>query len=168
MTSRRAAAVAISLLGALAHDAGAAARAAVPGPAGGAAAAIDAGSSPLALVVVNARLVDGTGAPVRKGNLRVVGDRIAAVGEVTPAPGDEVLARVAPHPYPLALGGHMHTRETLRYEAGAVVTRFEQAAAIVGPNEAGPLKMTSGVTLYRVEDGRIDAGTFLPLDPPSP
>ena len=80
---------------------------------------------------------------------------------------DEVLARIAPHPWPLALGGHMHTRETLRYEAGAVVTRFEQAAAIVGPNEAGPLVMTSGMTLYRVEDGRIDAGTFLPLDPPA-
>jgi hypothetical protein len=28
--------------------------------------------------------------------------------------------------------------------------------------------MTSGVTLYRVEDGRIDAGTFLPLDPTPP
>jgi hypothetical protein len=81
---------------------------------------------------------------------------------------DEVLAAIAPHPWPLALGGHMHTRETLRYEAGAVVTRFEQAAAIVGPNEAGPLTMTSGVTLYRVEDGRIDTGTFLPLDPPEP
>ena len=80
---------------------------------------------------------------------------------------DEVLAAIAPHPWPLALGGHMHTRETLRYEAGPVVTRFEQAAAIVGPNEAGPLQMTSGMTLYRVEDGRIDAGTFLPLDPPA-
>jgi predicted MPP superfamily phosphohydrolase len=78
----------------------------------------------------------------------------------------EVLAKLAGHAYPLALGGHMHTRESLRYEAGPMVTRFEQAAAIVGPNEAGPLTMTSGVTLYRVEDGRIDAGTFLPLDSP--
>ncbi len=81
---------------------------------------------------------------------------------------DEVLQAIAPHPWPLALGGHMHTRETLHYEAGAVATRFEQAAAIVGPNEAGPLVMTSGLTLYRVEDGKIDAGTFLPLDPPEP
>ncbi len=80
----------------------------------------------------------------------------------------EVLATLAGHPYPLALAGHMHARETLRYEAGPVVTRFEQAAAIVGPNEAGPLTMASGLTLYRVADGRIDAGTFLPLDPPQP
>jgi len=81
---------------------------------------------------------------------------------------DEVLARIAPHPWPLALGGHMHTRETLLYEAGPAATRFEQAAAIVGPNQAGPLEMASGMTLYRVVDGRIDAGTFLPLDPPQP
>lgn len=80
----------------------------------------------------------------------------------------EVLAKLAGHNYPLALGGHMHTRETLRYEASPVVTRFEQAAAIVGPNEAGPLTMSSGLTLYRVEDGHIDAGTFLPLDSQAP
>ncbi|HEY3434517.1 MAG TPA: metallophosphoesterase [Solirubrobacterales bacterium] len=79
----------------------------------------------------------------------------------------EVLAKLAGHPFPLALGGHMHAREILRYEAGGVTTRFEQAAAIVGPNEAGPLTMTSGMTLYQVDRGRIDAGTFLPLDAPA-
>jgi len=78
----------------------------------------------------------------------------------------EVLKALAGHNYPLALGGHMHARESLRYEAAPVVTRFEQAAAIVGPSEAGPLTMTSGLTLYRVEDGKIDAGSFLPLEPP--
>lgn len=76
----------------------------------------------------------------------------------------EVMDRIKGHPYPLALGGHMHTRETLRYEAEGVITRFHQAAAIVGPNDAGPFHMRSGVTLYRVENGRIDDGTFLPLD----
>lgn len=76
----------------------------------------------------------------------------------------EVLDRIKGHPYPLALGGHMHTRESLRYEAEGVVTRFHQAAAIVGPSDAGPFHMRSGVTLYRVENGQIDDGTFLPLD----
>ena len=61
----------------------------------------------------------------------------------------------------------MHTRESIRYEAEGSATRFEQAAAVVGPNEAGPLRMRSGVTLYHVKDGRIDAGTFLPLDAPT-
>jgi hypothetical protein len=76
----------------------------------------------------------------------------------------DVLALLKGRSYPLALGGHMHARESLRYEADGVATRFEQAAAIVGSSEAGPLRMRSGVTLYQVRDGTIDAGTFLPLD----
>jgi predicted MPP superfamily phosphohydrolase len=74
-----------------------------------------------------------------------------------------ILALVRPHPYPLALGGHMHVRERLRYEG--VPTRFELAAAVVGPSEASGLGFPSGVTLYRVHGGRIDEGRFVPLDP---
>ncbi len=76
----------------------------------------------------------------------------------------EVLARFGKHPLVLALGGHMHARELVRYEAEGHPIRFEQAAAVVGPSEAGSLRMRSGVTLYHVQDGRIDAGTFIPHD----
>jgi hypothetical protein len=76
----------------------------------------------------------------------------------------EVLARFGRHALVLALGGHMHARESIRYEAEGSRIRFEQAAAVVGPSEAGTLRMRSGVTLYRVQDGGIDGGTFLPLD----
>ena len=78
----------------------------------------------------------------------------------------EILALVRPHPFPLALGGHMHVRERLRYEG--VPTRFEQAAAVVGPSEGSGLGFPSGVTVYRVHGGIIDAGTFVPLDTPQP
>jgi predicted MPP superfamily phosphohydrolase len=80
----------------------------------------------------------------------------------------EVLARFGRHPLVLALGGHMHARESIRYEAEGKEVRFEQAAAVVGPSEAGSLHMRSGVTLYRVQDGGIDAGTFLPLEAARP
>ncbi|HXU29603.1 MAG TPA: D-aminoacylase [Thermoanaerobaculia bacterium] len=42
------------------------------------------------LRIINARLIDGTGAPGRPGSLRIVGDRIAAVGDVASLPGEEV------------------------------------------------------------------------------
>jgi N-acyl-D-amino-acid deacylase len=42
-------------------------------------------------VVVDALLVDGTGAPARRGGVRVVGDRIAEVGAVVPRPGETVV-----------------------------------------------------------------------------
>jgi N-acyl-D-amino-acid deacylase len=42
-------------------------------------------------VIVNARIADGTGAPLRAGNVRVAGDRIAAVGSFQPQPDEPVL-----------------------------------------------------------------------------
>lgn len=80
----------------------------------------------------------------------------------TVANAGEVIRQItAGHPYPLALGGHMHVREQLRYEG--VATRFQQSAAIVGPSDGGALKLPSGFVVYRVRGGRIDDGQFVPL-----
>jgi len=80
----------------------------------------------------------------------------------------DVIARIAPHPYPLALAGHMHTRESLRY--AGVATRFDQAAAIVAPSGGPALSFPSGITLYTITNATISEGRFLPLgiDPPTP
>jgi hypothetical protein len=79
----------------------------------------------------------------------------------------EVLARLRGHRYPLALGGHMHLHESLRYQADSLTTRFEQAAAVVGPSQEGGTTFPSGITVYRVHDGEVDAGRFIPLNPDS-
>jgi N-acyl-D-amino-acid deacylase len=42
-------------------------------------------------VIVNARIADGTGAPLRNANVRVAGDRITAVGTFEPQPNEPVL-----------------------------------------------------------------------------
>lgn len=75
---------------------------------------------------------------------------------------DAVMAAIRPHPWPVALGGHIHTRELVRY-GSTVTTRFEQAAAIVGGG-SGTIPALSGITVYTVQNGRLDAGEFLPLD----
>jgi len=53
-------------------------------------AALLAQSAPPTLRIVNARLIDGTGAPARLGSLRISGDRIVAVGDVKPIEGEPV------------------------------------------------------------------------------
>ena len=74
----------------------------------------------------------------------------------------DIIARITQgHPYDLALGGHMHVREQLRYEGSPI--RFFQTGAVVGPSDGAGLKLTSGVVVYRVRNGRIDDGTFIPL-----
>ncbi len=78
----------------------------------------------------------------------------------------EVWLTVRARPYPLALGGHNHMRELLAFGWAGGRTRFEQTAAIVGPREVGGILAPSGVTVYTVTSGVIDAGTFVPLDPP--
>jgi predicted MPP superfamily phosphohydrolase len=73
----------------------------------------------------------------------------------------EVIARMGTHPYPLALAGHIHTRESIRF--AGVATRFDQAAAVVGGSGGGPLRFPSGVTLYEIRAGTVGDGRFIPL-----
>jgi N-acyl-D-amino-acid deacylase len=42
-------------------------------------------------VIINAQVADGTGAPLRRENVRITDDRIAAIGNFDPARGDEVI-----------------------------------------------------------------------------
>jgi 3',5'-cyclic AMP phosphodiesterase CpdA len=75
----------------------------------------------------------------------------------------EILALVGMARFPIALGGHMHVREQLRYQG--IPTRFYQTAAVVGPSGDDGFVLPSGITLYRVRGGRIDDGTFVPMPP---
>ncbi len=77
----------------------------------------------------------------------------------------DVITAIGLSRYPIALGGHMHVRERLVYDG--VPTRFFQTAAVVGPSEGGGISFPSGITLYRVTNGKIDDGTFVPLVRPS-
>lgn len=74
----------------------------------------------------------------------------------------EVLPLLKAFNWTHALGGHLHIRETIRF-ASSTTTRFYQTAAIVGPGE-GNVPAISGVTLYRVQNGTVDEGEFIPLD----
>jgi hypothetical protein len=75
----------------------------------------------------------------------------------------DLLGELGAHRLEIALGGHMHTSESLAIDTDKGRVRFHQTAAVVGPSEAAGLKLVSGVTLYRVRDGRVDDGTFIPL-----
>lgn len=82
---------------------------------------------------------------------------------------EDVLSRIGDR-LEIALGGHIHMRESITYRTQAGPMRLQTAAAVVGPppgaaNAYGPL---SGITVYRVRDGHVDDGTFVPLDPPEP
>jgi hypothetical protein len=80
----------------------------------------------------------------------------------------DVLALLRSREHTLALGGHIHLRETLEFEMQGTKTRFHQSAAVVGPVPGSASRVISGVTLYRVHDGKVDDGEFIPLDGAAP
>jgi 3',5'-cyclic AMP phosphodiesterase CpdA len=75
---------------------------------------------------------------------------------------DEVLAVLKPYNFVLSLAGHYHYRQHFSVEG--INTRFEQAAAVIAPVTFSNYRSPSGVTLYTVANGTIDAGQFIPLD----
>lgn len=79
----------------------------------------------------------------------------------------EVMKAVGSRPYAIALAGHVHIGERIAFELGGRVMRFHQGAATVSNSAAGPFMFPSGVTLYKLTDGVVDDGTFIPLARPS-
>ena len=77
----------------------------------------------------------------------------------------EVLAALATRRHELALGGHIHIVERLEYERDGQRTRFATSAATVAPVQNAGRTFPSGITLYTVRNGEIDAGRFIRLDP---
>ena len=73
----------------------------------------------------------------------------------------EIITILQSHPFPLALAGHHHARQWFFLETEGQQTRFEQTAAVVGPNIDGSFKMPSGVVVYTVKEGQIDEGIFI-------
>lgn len=72
-----------------------------------------------------------------------------------------ILAAVGMNRFAMALGGHTHVREQLRY--AGIPLRFSQTAAVVGPGGSGVLRFPSGFTIYRVTNGVVDDGMFVAM-----
>ncbi|HVT37836.1 MAG TPA: metallophosphoesterase [Gemmatimonadaceae bacterium] len=76
---------------------------------------------------------------------------------------DSVLAALGAARLEIALGGHLHVAESVLYPTSKGPLRFHQTAAVVGPAQIAGRVAPSGVMLYRVKDGRVDDGMFVPL-----
>jgi predicted MPP superfamily phosphohydrolase len=74
----------------------------------------------------------------------------------------EVMKVLQKRNYPLALAGHYHAQQ--KFSLYGVQTRFEQTGAVIGPNMKETFIMPSGVTVYKVKNGKIDEGVFVVLD----
>lgn len=95
-----------------------------------------------ALRIVNALLIDGTGAPPRPGSLRIVGDRIAAitaVGDMEPLPGETVLDAKGLALAPGFIDTHSHAVSDLAEIPDATGAVSQGITTVVGGQDGGSL-----------------------------
>jgi len=88
-------------------------------------------------VITNAAIVDGTGSPRRAGAVRVRGDRITDVGEVTPARGERVIDARGMVLAPGFIDTHSHATGDLRDDTTALGAVSQGITTIVGGQDGG-------------------------------
>ena len=91
------------------------------------------------IVIVNAQLADGTGAPLRRANVRISGDRIAMIGELDPAKGEQTIDAKGLVLAPGFIDIHNHSAEGLDNDPLAE-TQIAQGitTVILGPDGDSP------------------------------
>ena len=70
-------------------------------------------------VIINAQVADGTGAPLRKANVRITEDRIAAIGDFKPAASDHVIDAKGLVLAPGFIDVHNHSEDGLETDPAA-------------------------------------------------
>lgn len=84
-------------------------------------------------LVHNVRLVDGTGMPSRNTSVRIVGQRIHDIGDLTPLPGESVTEGRGLVLAPGFIDSHSHHRRGLeKYPAGIAATNQGITTIVVG------------------------------------
>jgi len=78
----------------------------------------------------------------------------------------QVISILRERPFPLALAGHFHSAQSATFETQGNQTLFSQTSAITGPNSYyfGAMKVTSGFTLFEMENGKVIQKKFIPLN----
>jgi N-acyl-D-amino-acid deacylase len=94
---------------------------------------------PVAIVIVHARIADGSGSPLHQANLRIEGDRIAKMGDFNPAAGEQVIDAKGLVLAPGFIDMHNHSDEGLETEPLAT-SQIAQGitTVILGPDGSSP------------------------------
>lgn len=118
-------------------------------------------ATPNALLLVNATLVDGTGEAPRIGAVRLRGDRIEAVGNLEPGPGDEILDLAGLVLAPGFIDTHSHADRQI-FELGDAVAAVSQGitTVVVGNDGGSPLPLADFFARLGSEPAAINVAAY--------
>ncbi|MCC7053670.1 MAG: amidohydrolase family protein [Gemmatimonadaceae bacterium] len=110
---------------------------------------------------VNVRILDGTGAPPRPGALRMVGDTIVALGEVTPAAGDSVIDGHGLVLAPGFIDTHSHHTSSLRSIPDALPVVSQGITTLVGGQDGGhPMPLAAAMDSLRAAPAAVNVAWY--------
>lgn len=109
-----------------------------------------------------AQIADGTGAPLRAADLRIVGDTIVAVGAVTPQDGDRVVDATGLVLTPGFVDAHNHSTDGLENEPDAV-TQISQGITtlVVGQDGSSPFPLADYLARRRADPATVNVAVMV-------
>ena len=107
--------------------------------------------------IINARIVDGTGAPPRKGSVRVENGRIAQVGRATPRDGDTIIDARGLVLAPGFIDIHNHSTTGLLTDPSAAIQVAQGITTIVvGADGSSPWPIADYLAERRAHPAAVD------------
>src|SRR5882724_10584739 len=115
-----------------------------------------------ATTIVGADLADGSGAALRRANVRFVNDRIVSVGNVMPQPGDTVVDAKGLVVAPGFIDIHNHSSEGLAGNPSAD-TQVAQGitTVVVGPDGDSPWPIGDYLAERRRDPAAVNVAVFV-------
>jgi N-acyl-D-amino-acid deacylase len=115
-----------------------------------------------ATTIVGAEVADGTGAPLRRANLRFAGDRIVAVGSGKPEQGDAVVDGAGLVVAPGFIDIHNHSEEGLSTDPSAA-SQIAQGITtlLVGPDGGSPWPIGDYLAERARNPATVNVGAFV-------
>ncbi len=115
-----------------------------------------------AFVVAGAQIADGTGGPLQTGAVRVVGDTIVAIGDVTPEAGDTRIDGTGLVLSPGFVDVHNHSTEGIAKDPEAASQLAQGITTIlVGPDGSSPWPIADYLAARRASPSTLNIATLV-------
>jgi N-acyl-D-aspartate/D-glutamate deacylase len=119
------------------------------------------GGPPRSTLIVGASVLDGTGAPARRASVRILDDRIVALGELSPSPEDRVVVAEGLTLAPGFIDTHSHADADLFAHPDALAAVSQGiTSAIVGQDGDSPRSLEAFFSRVEREGSAINLAAF--------